>query len=447
MKKLTVLFNIFCLIGALCVSGTANANSCFLATEDGSSSNCDNGSAQVGLPGYDSDTSSKKETTGLCNNVNAFADKGQALQFASTHDYDGVTGSNVTCWTATCTYQTEATCVTGSSGPCCKSLINDKCWHACDLCRFNIVKNEYYPYASDNLKNCEIIGEENLDEAPYILSDNHTQRNYKISGLKNLEPINSWNTKIWHCDSTLVKKSLAGLDSTPNLLNPALTLHSRGCIDYLQSTKMVKGYKNISTVNGINYLCKDGRKIYLSDSNGSDDFYKKFVITYGCPLSAIKCSDAASVKYDKYYNTASECETQMANGNPCAVVRTYKNYGDMECWHGARSCSDFGHDGYKVGNYNSLTCDESDGTEKKYYTNSDGNTVSIGDPRRDCGYCECLSGYYRISECNDMIYETVKNYYQAKTRCNNRGYDLEQVPDNKNSCVACPYSAVFWKCD
>ena len=346
--------------------------------------------------------------------------------YASTHDYDGIEGS--TCHKPKCNYTTETACSNNGSKTCCKSLVNNECWHECDICRFNNIYNDFYPYAeSSALLACKIIGDGNVDEAPYILSDSHSARNYKVSGFADLEPNGGWNADVWYCDMSEVK-SLIG-----------------SCVSGLRSTRIVKGYKQATASGGIDYDCMDGRKVALP-TGSNDSPYNNFIKTYGCPLSAIKCNASASNKYDKYYNTSSKCETAMGNGNPCAVVKNYRGYADTECWHGSRRCSDFGHDDFIFGNYNALSCPTNSGTTKDYYKNSStGETVTI--EKRECGYCKCIDGKYRFSLCNSMVYETARNYYQAKTKCEQRGYNKTVVEEGKSACSACPYSAVYWKCD
>ncbi len=442
MKKTIVWICLSLIMFALSVVEKANANSCFLATEDGSSANCDSGTAQAGLPVHGAYNYSKKGTRSLCNNVNVFADQAQALQYAKSHEYDSVQAS-AGCYRPKCTYETEAACAPQNSGKtCCKSLVNGKCWHECDLCRFNSIHNSYYPYADTLLEECELVGAGTMPSASFALSDSNSAKNYGISELRNLENRDLSTDEAWYCNLNNV---VEGMENVKKIIDK--------CITKAQSTKMVKGYKTTGVVSKADYLCIKGRKFSLPNTSNIQNI-KNFVKVYGCPLSAVQCDATSTDNYKKYFNSAEACETNMLNtehnNSPCAVVVTYRDYADQECWHGAKKCYEYGHDDYRVGNYNSLTCPTGSNTHVEEYKNKDGHTVRLDGKK--CGICECDSGFYRLSLCNQMTYEVVRDYYDSKHKCSDRGYKLERILEISGctpptSCSACPYSAKFWRCD
>ena len=419
MKRINLLISMICVGVAFLAVSKASANSCFLATESGSSTNCDSGTAQSGLPKHEMTTTSKAETTGLCNNVNVFADKKQAEEYAKTHEYDYVSASSG-CYKPQCTYTSESSCL-DSNSVCCKSLVNNKCWHKCDICTFNKIGRAFYPYASSSMERCELVGSGGMDYVSAVHTTTNTNKNYKIDGLRNLTPLSDINDSIWFCD----------YDAVDDILYD--------CRQEAGDTSYIVGHDEDTTLN-VRYLCINGSKL---DLNQTDEHFAQ---TYGCPLSAVKCNE------DKlYYASEERCQLKSLNNHPCSVVKTYKGYGDSECWHTAKRCSDFGHDDYVTGNYNSLTCDENNNTQLKYYCpkgteNCDaGSAVTLNDKK--CGACECKDNTTRLSSCNDVLYDISKGYYDAKDTCEFYGYTTSADSVSGGNCTACPYNAMYWKCN
>jgi hypothetical protein len=436
MKKINLLISMICVGVAFLAVSKASANSCFLATESGSSANCDSGTAQSGLPKHEMKTTSKAGTTGLCNNVNVFADKKQAEEYAKTHEYDYVSASSG-CYKPRCTYTRNCT---DSSRICCKSLVNGECWHECDICTFNKIGKEFYPYADDTLEGCKLVGNSGMDYISALHTSTNTNKNYKINALRNLEPLSAINTSIWKCNVNDKCKRYGQNNSTDEDYDcDTITSILTDCKTKAFQTKYVQGYNQQSTAPA-KYLCLNGTHFDLTQS-ASD-----FAQTYGCPLSAVQCNE------DKlYYASEERCQLKSLNNHPCSVVKTYKGYGDSECWHKAERCSDFGHDDYITGNYNSLTCLLGSNTQLKYYCpkgteNCDaGSAVTLNDKK--CGACECVTGTTRLSSCNDVLYDISRGYYDAKKTCEFHGYTMAAWFVSSGNCTACPYNAMYWKCN
>lgn len=408
----------------------ASANSCFLASESGSSTNCDSGAAQSGLPKHDMKTTSKVGTTGLCNNVNVFADKKQAEEYAKTHEYDYVSASSG-CYKPQCRYTRNCT---DSSRICCKSLVNGKCWHECDICTFNKIGKEFYPYADDTLEGCKLVGNSGMDYISALYTSTNTNKSYKINALRNLEPLSAINTSIWKCNINSKCKISIQNNSTDGYACDTITSILTDCKTKAFQTKYVQGHNQQSTAP-VNYLCLNGTHFDLTKS-ASD-----FAQTYGCPLSAVQCDESKG-----YYNDEGTCQRKSLNNNPCSVVVTYKGYGDSECWHTAERCSDFGHDDYVTGNYNSLTCPTNSNTKLQYYLNKvTGKVVELNNKK--CGACECKDNTTRLSSCNDVLYDISKGYYDAKKTCEFYGYTTVASIVSGGNCTACPYNALYWKCN
>lgn len=436
MKKINLLMSLMCAGMAFFAIDEAFANSCFLATESGSSANCDSGTAQSGLPKHEMTTTSKASTTGLCNNVNVFADKKQAEEYAKTHEYDKVENAG-NCWVPKCTNESDCT---NSTRACCKSLVNNKCWHECDICTFNKIGKAFYPYADDSLEGCKLVGNSGMDYVSALYTSTNTNKNYKIDTLRNLEPFDAINKSIWKCNINDTCKKYNQNNSTDvDYACDTVTNILEGCSSKASSAKYVKGFNEQSTASA-NYLCLNGTHFDLTKS-ASD-----FVNTYGCPLSAVQCNESKG-----YYRDEDRCQFKSLHNNPCSVVVTYKGYGESECWHTAERCSDFGHDDYITGNHNTLTCDENNNTELKYYcpkgtTNCDaGSAVTLNNKK--CGACECKDNTTRLSSCNDVLYDISKGYYDAKKTCEFYGYTTLAGSVSSGNCTACPYNAMYWKCN
>lgn len=399
---------------ALCSIGfsEAKANACLVTGESGvvDTTNCDNGSPQAGLPVHSATTTSKAGTTGLCNNVNVFADEKQAREYAKTHEYDSVEKPNgASCWVPKCTYTSDCS-NKGSGKTCCKSLINDTCWHECDICKFNRIGGDYYPYISRGLAdNCELINNNDISATPSIYSE--APRNYKIDRLTNVILMSNLdNSSVWTCDAD-IKTTI--IDQCAN-----------------QNIKAVNGYKSTTTINKI---CIEGKFVDLNNK-----------LTDYCPLSAVVCDES-----ENYYSTSERCEQESLPSGPCLVTRSFNGYADDECWHSARQCSDFGHDSYVTGDHNSLHCDDYPNTELKYYCpkgttdcNAD-NAVELDGNK--CGACECKANFNRIDDCYSFIYDIISGYYNAQKRCTDSGYS--KTTNISGNCIACPYNAKFWNCN
>ena len=419
MKKINLLISMICAGVVFLAVSNASANSCFLATESGSSDNCDSGEAQSSLPVHELTTTSKAGTMGLCNNVNAFADEKQAIEYAKTHEYDLVAITKKGCHVPYCVYDSEFKCRLKKSA-CCLSLVNNECWHECAICTFNKIGREFYPYASSSMERCELVGSGGMDYVSALYTSTNTNKNYKINGLRNLTPLSDINDSIWFCDYEAVN----------DILNY--------CSQEASNTSYIVGHDEDSVLN-VSYLCINGSKLSLSQDAVS------FVNEYGCPLSAVQCDESKG-----YYNDEDICQRKSLNNNPCSVVVTYKGYGDSECWHTAKRCSDFGHGDYITGNYNSLTCPAGSNTELQYYLNKvTGKVVELNDKK--CGACECISGTTRLSSCNSLFYEVVSNYFNSKkvtgktSSCDLLGYS--RTNPSGGNCTACPYNATYWKCN
>ena len=208
MKKINLLISMICAGVAFLAVSNASANSCFLATESGSSDNCDSGEAQSSLPVHELTTTSKAGTMGLCNNVNAFADEKQAIEYAKTHEYDLLRISiSPRCHVPYCVYNSEFKCRLKKSA-CCLSLVNNECWHECDICTFNKIGREFYPYASSSMERCELVGSGGMDYVSALYTSTNTNKNYKINGLRNLTPLSDIDKSIWFCDYEAVNDIL-----------------------------------------------------------------------------------------------------------------------------------------------------------------------------------------------------------------------------------------------
>lgn len=444
MKKINLLMSLMCAGMAFFAIDEAVANSCFLASESGSSANCDSGTAQSGLPVHEMTTTSKAETTGLCNNVNVFADKKQAEEYAKTHEYDKVENAG-NCWAPKCT--NESDCSNGNK-VCCKSLVNNKCWHECDICTFNKIGREFYPYADDSLEGCKLVGNSGMDYISALYTSNNTNKNYKIEALRNLEPLDAINTSIWKCNiNSKCKKSVQNNSTDVDYACDTVASILSTCSTKASSAKYVKGFNEQSTAPA-KYLCLNGTHLDLTQSASDEleQFASDFAVKYGCPLSAVQCDES-----NGYYRDEERCQFKSLHNNPCSVVVTYKGYGDSECWHTAVRCSDFGHGDYITGNYNSLTCDENNNTRLKYYcpkgtTNCNGDSAVTLNNKK-CGACECKENTTRLSSCNDVLYDISKGYYDAKDTCEFYGYTTNASSVSGGNCTACPYNAMYWKCN
>ncbi len=451
MKKINLLISMMCAGMAFLAVSKASANSCFLASESGSSTNCDSGTAQSGLPVHEMTTTSKAETTGLCNNVNVFADKKQAEEYAKTHEYDKVEDAG-NCWVPKCT--NESDCSNSETGKvCCKSLVNNKCWHECDICTFNKIGNEFYPYADNSLEGCKLVGNSGMDYISALYTSTNTNKNYKIEALRDLEP--SINTSIWKCNIKDECKRYQSNDRNQNgkYITDTEVGHNCDTVASILSTcstkaseaKYVKGFNEQSTAPA-KYLCLNGTHLDLTQSASDEleQFASDFAVKYGCPLSAVQCDES-----EGYYRDEDRCQRKSLH--TCSVVVTYKGYGDSECWHAAARCSDFGHGDYITGNHNTLTCDENNNTQLKYYcpkgTTNCNQDSAVTLNNKKCGACECKENTTRLSSCNDILYDISKGYYDAKDTCEFYGYTRAARLVSSSNCTACPYNAMYWKCN
>ena len=411
MKIFANLFFAVFLAFIVFYSDEAKANACLVASEEGGSEYCDDGSPQTGLPIHSATTTSKAGTTGLCNNVNVFADEKQAQDYAKSHEYDYIEKSTgAQCWTPKCTHTSETACSSGNK-TCCKSLINDTCWHECNICKFNRINGDYYPYTNRDVgENCKIIGQYNMSSAYVTYFKNYT-RNYKINELTNIIAYeNLSEDDIWICDDD-IKKTIID--------------------DCYAAVQMVNGF---GLTTNASKICLNGSAIDLSSE-----------LENYCPLSAMVCNNSKH-----YYNTAEECEqVDVYHSKHCQATRTFNDYADDECWHSVKQCSDLGSYRYITGEFNSLDCGDELNTTKQYYCPRDtqscneSSAISLGGEK--CGACECNSGFSRIDDCNNEIYDIISGYYNATERCDEAGY--KTIRSIGSNCTACPYNAKYWKCN
>lgn len=388
----------------------ARANACLVASEEGGSEYCDDGSPQTGLPVHSATTTSKAGTTGLCNNVNVFADEKQAREYAKTHEYDSIEKQNgASCWVPKCTYTSDCS---GNGKTCCKSLINNTCWHECDICKFNRIGDNYYPYADKSMESCNLIGKGKMNSAHSPYTD---ARSYKIDGFIDLVPNNGWNTAIWKCDAA------------------SLASHLNNC---KKSVPLVNGFKSTSSATK---MCINGKDFEFSADA------ETFLEQYGCPKSAILCDNNKG-----YYNSQADCEQKNTHqSKDCHVIKSYNGYADDECWHQAMNCIDFSHGGYHTGVWETMTCENYPNTHREYYCPK-GTTNCIASSavelnNRKCGACECNTGFSRADDCNSLLYDIIVGYYDAANSCQAMGYN--KTSGINNNCEACPYNARYWRCN
>ena len=202
MKKILCFFLVF--VAVLLTVCAAKANVCLLSGEGGASNNCDSGTSQAGLPVHDPRTISKKGTKlTLCNNVNRFSYCPQALEYSKSHEFDYVKrgaqeyGRNASigcpeeedegtnCYIPTCKYVNEASCKSAEGADCCKSILNGECWHKCDICRFNMIGDSYYPYADDSIKDCKLVDRDNFFSRNLIYTPKN--KGFRVTKLQNIE--------------------------------------------------------------------------------------------------------------------------------------------------------------------------------------------------------------------------------------------------------------------
>lgn len=425
MKNFVSFFSIFFGFLTFVAAGEARANACFLASESGPSSNCDSGSSIVGLPTYGSQSISKAGTRSLCNNVTSFADEAEAKAYAEANEYDYNNKGyrhNGNCYVLECKYTTRSDCE-GSGNPppktCCKSLVNDKCWHECNICRTNNINNNYYPYTNKVLEGCAWIGKDGMDriKSPYYIVDKNQQYQYKIASLRNYAETGTWNEDVWKCD----KERLRSISST--------------CYNIAASNaKVNKGFNQIDTYKRAS-VCVNGDVVNIPSELPSESPDNN---PYGCPKAAIKCNTG-----NGYYNDENTC--MSGNSYSCYVTRSYNGYAESECWHKAETCSKYTYSGYKAGN-SSISCGTNG--EKQRLKNGQGHDVSAGG--EDCYVCVCVNGTTRINSCNQTIYDITSSYFKAQQKCAFMGYTIDAgsggIPAEYNNCTACPYSARFWSC-
>ncbi|MBR3502074.1 MAG: hypothetical protein IKO06_04120, partial [Alphaproteobacteria bacterium] len=418
---------------------------------------------QAGLPVHDPRTISKKGTKlTLCNNVNRFSYCPQALEYSKSHEFDYVKrgaqeyGRNASigcpeeedegtnCYIPTCKYVNEASCKSAEGADCCKSILNGECWHKCDICRFNMIGDSYYPYADDSIKDCKLVDRDNFFSRNLIYTPKN--KGFRVTKLQNIEKNGGWDTNVWTCnDDKLTHK----LTITEILTN---------CKNLAGNAPMVKGANESSSVSEIDYLCIEGSHAPLPDNDAAS-----FKSTYGCPYDALICDESKG-----FYATAQKCSSESGH-TYCRVIKSIKAYAEPECWSGVNQCTELAHDGYKIGNYNAMSgvCSSADNTMLRYYcrdkADEDGKEIATryygcddigeavklnpinGGDKIACGLCDCGFGASRISECkNTFIWDIVDGYFKGETDCNTAGYNLEN-PINA-SCSACPYDANFWKC-
>ncbi len=432
MKKIIYFACIFLAI-MIVFSSKAIANVCLLSGEGAASNNCDDGkSATVGLPKHDSKIYSKRGTLRTCDNIHVFADEPQANEYIKTHEYDKTTKNSKDCYVPGCSYDTENKCVIGTGGPCCKSLINNKCWHKCEICRFNMIKGEFYPYADKLMDQCAIVGAGGMGYHSALYDSTNSKKNYRLDSFRNIET--SWETSVWTCDKEALKTAMTY------------------CKNISNNTKLINGLNETSTYSG--HICVNGRDVVMPTINTDSDV-TAFINNFGgCPLSALKCNT-----HGGYYATAKDCATQSGHV-ACKLTKTFSSYAEPECWRGVGRCTDLAYSDYQIGNYSAMgsTCSDDNNTKRRYYcykdgkyfgcdTTSDAVQYTIDGHDEQCGICDCKIGTTHLSSCNNTYYEIVTSYFKAEEKCNNIGYNVKARNVNNNNCEACPYNAMFWKCN
>lgn len=471
MKFSTILFNV--LSGAFLLFGAniAQANVC-LMTENGGAEDCDNGDTANRNLNYSANTISKQGTSGLCNNVTAFADKNEAIWYAKTHEFDGGIETKNYCSTAKCqiNYKTRAEFTdsnpvardrkyknqfkNGEDSDYCLSRINGKCLLECDVCKFNSINGEFYPYADTELEECELVGHQSMSFIPAIYKEIDSNnmpyypKNYRITEFRDILPKDSWDTDVYKCDYSTVGDILSK------------------CATQASNTKMVRGLdmNTVVTRTATKYLCLNGSKVYLNTGSydaaslNNNTELPAFVQKYGCPRSAIKCNDE-----NGYYSDQDTCGTKAGTKYACTSIKNYNDYGDFECWKKAPTCYYLTSGTTYVYNTNGIQCDANEHTVAEPFCgyNFTGTCqggvegVNIKLKGEFCSYCACQTGYNRTDKCGNTINDIIRRYYSTgstddtKNYCKIEGYTLgiNETSTNYTHCEACPYNANFWRCN